>query len=50
MTHDEYLLETPPQFQDDDEITYCNECKEEMEYNRINNICNKCQQNENTGV
>ncbi len=44
MTHDEYLLETPPAF--DDDITYCHECKEEMEYNRITNYCPKCIENE----
>jgi hypothetical protein len=50
MTHDEYLLETPPQFQDDDEAIHCKECKQEMEYNRISNVCNKCIENENTEV
>ena len=48
--YDNWKLETPPQFQDDDEIIYCYQCKQEMEYNRISNVCNKCIENENTEV
>ena len=44
MNYDNWKLETPPAF--DDDITYCHECKEDMDYNRITNYCSKCIENE----
>jgi Zn finger protein HypA/HybF involved in hydrogenase expression len=46
MNYDNWKLETPPQFQDDDEDTYCHECSKVMEYNRISNLCPKCIEDE----
>jgi hypothetical protein len=43
MNYDNWKLETPDQFEDDDdELIQCYECREEMEWNRITNLCLKC--------